>query len=161
MESSDSVLEPQARRLDEIVERWKPVGRSGLLPALIEAQEACQWLAPAVIKHVANGLSVPLADAYGVAEFYAHLYTHPVGKRMFRVCDDVACYLAGSERIVQAVERRLRIGDGETTADGTVTFEIVPCLGHCDHAPVVMVGDQIHEHVSEEQAAELAGATTG
>jgi NADH:ubiquinone oxidoreductase subunit E len=155
MQATDSVPEPQARRLDDIVNRWKAVGRSGLLPALIEAQRACQWLAPAVVKQIADGLSVPLAEAYGVADFYAHLYTHPVGKRIVRVCDDVACYLAGSERIMQVVADQLGVGNGETTRDGSVTFEIVPCLGHCDHAPVLMIDDLVHEQVSERRAAEL------
>ncbi len=135
--------------LIDILARWSPVGRSGLLPALIEAQEVRGWLSEETLKQIANGLGVPLSEAFGVADFYAHLYTHPVGKTMVHVCDDVPCYLAGSEKICAAVEKHLRIRAGETTPGGAFTYEIVPCLGHCDHAPVVMVGNQVHENVND------------
>ncbi len=141
--------------LTDILARWSPVGRSGLLPALIEAQEARGWLSEETLKQIANGLGVPLSEAFGVADFYAHLYTHPVGKTMVRVCDDVPCYLAGSESICAAVEQHLRIRAGETTPDGAFTYEIVPCLGHCDHAPVAMVGNQVHENVNESAIPSL------
>lgn len=141
--------------LAHILARWSPVGRSGLLPALIEAQEADGWLSEETLAQIANGLGVPLSEAFGVADFYAHLYTQPVGKTIVRVCDDVPCYLAGSERICAAVERQLKIHAGETTADGAFTYEIVPCLGHCDHAPVVMIGKDAHENVTEDRVTNL------
>ncbi len=143
--------------LTPILARWSPVGRSGLLPALIEAQEAYGWLSEETLTRIANGLGVPLSEAFGVADFYAHLYTQPVGKTIVRVCDDVPCYLAGSEKICAMVEKYLRIRAGETTPDGAFTYEIVPCLGHCDHAPVVMVGSQVHENVTEDHVTDLLG----
>ena len=141
--------------LAPIIAKWKPVARSGLLPALIEAQETLGWLSQDTISEIARGLNVPLAEAYGVADFYAHLYTHPVGKTFVRVCDDIACYLAGSEKICAAVEKRLKIRVGETTSDGAFTFEIVPCLGHCEHAPVAMVGKDIHPNVHPDDLPKL------
>ncbi|CAG0986213.1 NADH-quinone oxidoreductase subunit E [Anaerolineae bacterium] len=141
--------------LTAILARWSPVGRSGLLPALIEAQEANGWLSEEILTRIANELGVPLSEVYGVADFYAHLYTHPVGKTIIRVCDDVPCYLAGSEKICAAVEKQFKIHTGETTPDGEFTYEIVPCLGHCDHAPVMMVGKDVHENVNEEQIQKL------
>ncbi len=138
-----------------ILARWSPVGRSGLLPAMIEAQEQLGWLSEETLTQIANGLNVPLAEVYGVADFYAHLYTHPVGKIIVRVCDDVPCYLAGSEKIIATLENRLKICVGETTPDGKYTLEVVSCLGHCDHAPVVMVGKQVHENVTNDDLAVL------
>lgn len=142
-------------QLAPILARWQPVGRSGLLPALIEAQEVRGWLDRDTIAQIAAGLQVPLSEAYGVADFYAHLYTYPVGKTIIRVCDDVPCYLAGSERVCSALVTRLQVQPGETTPDGAFTLEIVPCLGHCDHAPVVMVGHTVHEDVQPEQVAQV------
>lgn len=141
--------------LDRILVRWSPVGRSGLLPAMIQAQEAFGWLSEETLTKIGNGLGVPVAEVYGVADFYAHLYTHPVGKTIVRVCDDVPCYLAGSEKIIVTLEKQLKIRAGETTPDSTFTLEIVPCLGHCDRAPVMMVGKQIQENVTEERAKEI------
>lgn len=130
-----------------ILARWAPVGKSGLLPALIEAQELHGWLSRETLVEIGRGLGVPLSEVYGVADFYAHLYTYPVGKTFVRVCDDVPCYLAGSESVCSTVQSHLNVNAGETTPDGAFTFEIVACLGHCDRAPVVMVGHTVHEAV--------------
>lgn len=153
----DSVISQStaSELLVDILARWSPVGRSGLLPAMIEAQEKLGWLSEATLTQIANGLGVPLAHVYGVADFYAHLYTHPVGKKIMRVCDDVPCYLAGSERARHAIEIKLGIGENETTPDGEFTLEIVPCLGHCDHAPVIMIGNQVIEDVNEAQIEKM------
>jgi NADH:ubiquinone oxidoreductase subunit E len=141
--------------LASIIEKWQPSARSGLLPALIEAQEELGWLSRETITEIAQGLRVPLAEAYGVVDFYAHLYTHPVGKTFVRVCDDIACYLAGSEKICAATSARLSIRAGETTQDGSYTFEIVPCLGHCERAPVAMIGKNIHPHLQPDDLEKL------
>lgn len=139
--------------LAPILARWKPARRSGLLPVLIEAQEKLGWLSKETITEIARGLNVPLAEVFGVADFYAHLYTHPVGKTMVRVCNDIACYLAGSEKICAALKTRLRIDAGETTGDGMFTLEFVPCLGHCEHAPAAMIGSQVYESVTASSLA--------
>ena len=152
---SDAALTAELDALEKILARWSPVGRSGLLPAMIEAQETYGWLSEQTLTQIASSLGVPLSEAYGVADFYAHIYTHPVGKRIVRVCDDVPCFLAGSEKICAAVEGRLEVRPDETTADGAFTYEIVPCLGHCDHAPVVMLGNQVHESVTAEEVENL------
>jgi NADH:ubiquinone oxidoreductase subunit E len=147
--------------LTNILARWSPVGRSGLLPAMIETQEVYGWLSEELLTQIANGLGVPLAEAFGVADFYDHLYTHRVGRTMVRVCDDVPCYLAGSEKICASVGKRLKIREGETTPDGAFTYEIVPCLGHCDHGPVVMIGHQVHENVTDSQMETLIEQAKG
>lgn len=141
--------------LQRILKRWKPAARSGLLPALIEAQEELGWLSKETLVEIAQGLQVPLAEAYGVADFYAHLYTEPVGKTFVRVCDDVVCYLAGSEKLCAAVQARLGLRAGETSRDGAHTLEIVPCLGHCDQAPVMMIGKNVFANVQPDHIEAL------
>jgi NADH:ubiquinone oxidoreductase subunit E len=141
--------------ITSILARWSPVGRSGLLPALIEAQETYGWLSEEILTQIANGLNVPLSEAFGVADFYEHLYTHPIGKKIVRVCDDVPCFLAGSAAVCAAVEKQLRLAQPGTTPDGAVTYEIVPCLGHCDHGPVVMIDKEVHEDATAEKMVSL------
>jgi NADH-quinone oxidoreductase subunit E len=152
---SDDALTSESDALEKILARWSPIGRTGLLPAMIEAQAKYGWLSEQTLTQIANRLAVPLSEVFGVADFYAHLYTHPVGKTFVRVCDDVPCYLAGSEKLCAAVEAWLKVRADETTPDGAFTYEIVPCLGHCDHAPVVMVGNQVYEGVTAEQVENL------
>lgn len=138
-----------------VLARWAPAGQSGLLPALIEAQELEGWLSRETLSAIAQGLDVPLSQVYGVADFYAHLYTKPVGKTFVRVCDDVPCYLAGSSDILHRTKNMLWARHGETTEDGKYTLEQVPCLGHCDRAPVAMIGKTIHGDLTPEKIAAL------
>ncbi len=144
--------------LASILARWALEGRSGLLPALIEAQESYGWLSNDTLSQIAQGLRVPLSEAYGVTTYYKMLYTKPTGARVIRVCDDVRCYLAGSQEVMHALEERLEIAEGETSADGKYTLEAVPCLGHCDRAPVVQVGTAVYENVTAEAAPMLLDA---
>jgi len=143
-----------------ILARWAPVGQSGLLPALIEAQELEGWLSRETLVAIAQGLQVPLSQAYGVADFYAHLYTQPVGKTIIRVCDDVPCYLAGSADVLHRAKNMLWVRDGETTEDGRFTLEVVPCLGHCDRAPVALFGQTLHTQLTPEKMAALLRGET-
>ncbi len=139
----------------DIIARWAPHGRAGLLPCLQEVQEITGWLSPEVCKQVSDGLRVPLADIYGVISFYSLLYDRPVGQVIIRVCDDVPCYLNGSQDVLAALEARLGIRAGETTPDGKVTLEVHPCLGRCERAPFVMVNEEEHGPVHPAEAESL------
>ena len=144
--------------LTAVLDKYAQQGHPGLLPALIEAQAVAGHLSPEVLSEVARRLHVPLSDAYGVATFYSMLYTQPVGRRIIRVCDSAPCLLAGAHEIAAAIANHLGIQPGETTPDGETTLELVPCLGACDCAPVMLVGDHLQTHLTPagiEQA--LAG----
>lgn len=139
--------------LASVLTRWAPEGKSGLLPALIQAQETGKgWLPPETLAQIAQGLGVPLSQAYGVATYYKMLYTKPIGRTIIRVCDDVSCYLNGSADMLHQLSNILWVRGGETTADEEYTLEIVPCLGHCDCAPIVEVGATLNEFVQDARA---------
>lgn len=139
--------------LASVLTRWAPEGKSGLLPALIQAQETGKgWLPPETLSQIAQALGVPLSQAYGVATYYKMLYTKPVGRKLIRVCDDVSCYLNGSADLLHQLGNILWVRGGETTADKEYTLEIVPCLGHCDCAPIVEVGSTLNEFVQDARA---------
>src|SRR5207249_188851 len=104
---------------------------------------------------IATALGIPLSEAYGVATYYKMIYTEPVGRKVVRVCDDVSCYLAGSQDILHVLRNVLWVGENGTTADGEYTLEVAPCLGHCDCAPIVQVGDAVHEFVRAPEASKL------
>ncbi|RME13377.1 MAG: NADH-quinone oxidoreductase subunit E, partial [Ardenticatenia bacterium] len=154
------MLEPARVAFDDILDRWKPYGRAGLLPCLIETQDRIGWLPPDVCAAIGQALRVPLADVYGVVEFYALLYTTPTGKLVLRVCDDVACFARGSAGVVEACSRLLGIQPGETTPDGRFTLEVHPCLGQCDRAPAALRGfAPVGELTPENVQAALLGDT--
>ncbi|HFQ93279.1 MAG TPA: NADH-quinone oxidoreductase subunit E, partial [Anaerolineae bacterium] len=128
--------------LDPILEKYQGRRRDALLPLLHEAQAVYGWLPREVQTAVSQTLRVPLSDVHGVVEFYTMFYNEPTAKRVIRVCDDVACQLAGCAAVHEAIEAKLGLRNGATSADGRVTYERVPCLGMCEHAPAALNGDR-------------------
>jgi NADH-quinone oxidoreductase subunit F len=124
--------------LGEFVEQ----GRAGLLPALHAAQKIYGHLPEPVAAEVGRALGVPLADVYGVIDFYSLFYREPVGKTVIRVCTDPACALAGGEDLLERLCQRLGIAPDKISPDGAYTVERAPCLGLCEHAPAVLVDDR-------------------
>ncbi len=100
-----------------------------LLPALLAVQDRIGWISPGALNYVCRRLSVPPAEAYSVASFYALLATRPRPERVAHVCDDLACRIAGAGELCAALEQSL---DGEE-------WERSPCLGHCERAPAVLL----------------------
>jgi NADH-quinone oxidoreductase subunit F len=134
--------------LQTILNPYIPLGRSGLLPALHAAQKHYGWLPQEVAAGVAGALKVPLADVHGVIEFYAMFYNEPVGKRIIRVCTDVACALKGADDILQHLCAHHGIQPGETTPDAATTIEHAPCLGLCEHAPAALLDEQAETNIN-------------
>jgi NADH-quinone oxidoreductase subunit F len=141
--------------LEPLLSEFAPRGRAALLPALQAAQGLYGYLPDPVAAEIGRALNVPLAEVYGVIDFYAMLYTHPVGRKVLRVCTDPACALAGGEAVLEAVCRRLDVQPGETTADRAYTVERAPCLGLCEHAPAVLAGETPIANADPAQAADI------
>src|SRR6185503_14912199 len=128
-------------RLRSILAELAPQGRTALLPALHLAQQLHGWLSEAVATEVSRTLGVPLADVHGVIDFYAMLARQPIGRTVVRVCSAPVCALAGAENLAESLCRHLQIEPGEVSSDGEFTVEHAPCLGLCDHAPALLVGE--------------------
>lgn len=124
-----------------VLERYSSQGRTGLLPVLHEAQSIYRHIPEPVAAEVGKALGVPLADVFGVIDFYSMFYREPVGERMVRVCTDPACALAGGDAVLAAVRRSAGLADEETSSDGLLTVESSPCLGLCEHAPAGLVDE--------------------
>ncbi len=112
--------------------------RSELLPALHAVQDRIGWISQPALNYISKRLAVPPAEAYGVATFYALYATKPRAPTVAHVCDDIACRIAGAERICDDLRRSVG-PEGEAARDGTVTWLRSPCLGLCDLAPVALV----------------------
>ncbi len=139
-----------------ILRRYRGKGGAYLLPCLHEVQAVTGWLDATTCSQIGDSLDVPLSQIHSVIEFYALFYNQPVGRRMVRVCDDLACFLAGSEEIVHACARHLGLGpDGGITADGATMLEIHPCLGRCEQAPFLLIDDEPFGRVTAAQVEEL------
>lgn len=129
--------------------------RSDLLPALHQAQRLYGYLPEPVVGEVAKILGVPLADVYGVIDFYSMLYKEPVGETMIRVCGDPSCALSGSDAVTEALCQHWDVSLDRISADGAVTIERAPCLGLCEHAPAALVGETAVGNISPDHAPQI------
>ena len=133
-------VDPAFARLEDLLARYAPQGRAGLLEVLHDTQTIFGgWLPRPALERIAGGLGLPVADVYGVTEFYEMFYTQPVGRKIIRVCQDASCALAGADALTAGICRKLGLRPGETSADSEYTVEQVRCLGLCDHAPAALV----------------------
>ena len=146
---TDSELDP----LRSILVELAPQGRSALLPALHAAQRIYGWIAEPVAAEVGRALNVPLADVSGVIDFYEMFNRQALGRTMVRVCSAPVCAAIGADAVEQALCRHLQTKPGEVTSDGAFIVERAPCLGLCDHAPAVLVGEAAVGHADPKQAA--------
>ena len=111
--------------------------RDMLLPAFHAAQDAAGWISPGALAYICRRLTVPPAEAYGVASFYALLSTVQRPAAVVHVCDDISCRLAGAEALCADLERTLGpAGDPREGAPGTWLRS--PCLGQCERAPAAL-----------------------
>ncbi|MBS1722215.1 MAG: NAD(P)H-dependent oxidoreductase subunit E [Armatimonadetes bacterium] len=128
----------------EALKTHYPDLKSCILPGLWIAQREYEgWLPPEAIAEVAHRLNRSYAEVEGVATFYTMYNTaHKPGKHMIEICTCLSCQLCGAYRVVDALEEKLGVKLGETTADGMFTIHEVECLDACDRAPVLQIGDE-------------------
>ena len=112
--------------------------RQHLLPALQAVQRRIGWISPGALNYVCRRLSVPPAEAYGVATFYAMLAVEPRPRTVVHVCDDIACRVKGARALTAALEKRVG-PPGRPTPAGDATWQRSPCLGQCDRGPALLV----------------------
>jgi NADH-quinone oxidoreductase subunit E len=143
--------------VNKIISRYpEKKQKSALIPVLHLAQsEFDGWLSPAVMDYVASLLNIKPIEVYEVATFYSMFNTSPVGKCLIEVCRTSPCWLRGAEDIVEHIEKKLNIKDGETTADGMFTLKTVECLGSCGTAPMLQCGANYYENLTNEKVDEL------
>jgi NADH-quinone oxidoreductase E subunit len=140
------------QKAKEIIARY-PTGRqqSAVMPLLALAQKQNgNWLSKAAMDCVADMLGMAPVRVYEVASFYTMYNLEPVGKHVIEICTTTPCWLKGSDAIVQACEKRLGIGLGETTQDGRFTLREVECLGACVNAPMCDIGGKYYEDLTPE-----------
>lgn len=127
--------------------------RGCLMPVLHEAQEIYGYLPSEVQTVIAEELNIPLAEVYGVATFYSQFSLNPKGKHRISVCLGTACYVKGSDKILSAIEKELRISCGECTPDRRFSIDSCRCVGACGLAPVMIVDGEVYGRLTEKDVA--------
>jgi NADP-reducing hydrogenase subunit HndA len=125
--------------------------QSALIPVLHHVQDTFGYVPAKAINHVAQQLGVPTAYVMGVATFYSYFSLTPKGVYTISVCLGTACYVRGSQAVLDELCRQLGARPGESTEDGLFTINEARCLGACGQAPVMMVNDTVYAKVTPEQ----------
>ena len=130
--------------------------RSAILPLMFIVQrERGGWLDPPGVAYLADRLGVRITDIWEVATFYSMINTEPVGRYHIQVCKTLSCKIMGADRITEQCSRRLGISPGETTEDGLFSLSVVECLGSCGTAPMLQLGFDYHENLTEAKVDAL------
>jgi NADH-quinone oxidoreductase subunit E len=145
-------------KFDEIVSRY-PQGKqkSALLPILHLVQAEFGWVSAPAMDKVADYLHLEDIEVYEVATFYSMYFMRPMGKYVLEVCRTGPCCLVGAEKIIDHIEQKLGVKEGETTADGLFSWRGVECLAACGYAPVLQIGPEytFYENLTNESVDKL------
>lgn len=122
-----------------------------VIDALKIVQRHRGWVSDESVRDIAALLQMTPGDVDSVASFYNLIFRRPVGRHVILLCDSISCWIMGCERLRERLSARLGIQPGETTADGEFTLLPIVCLGTCDHAPALMIDDDLHRNVEPEK----------
>ncbi len=145
------MLSPEERREIEDELAHYPYKQAVSIDAMKSVQRHRGWVSDESLRDIAEFLGMSADDLDGVATFYNLIFREPVGRHVITVCDSVSCWIMGCDRIREHLCSRLGIKPGETTSDGRFTLLPVVCLGACDHAPVMMVDEDLHPDLEPQR----------
>jgi NADH-quinone oxidoreductase subunit E len=147
-------------KFDDIVSRY-PEGKqkSGLLPILHLVQAEFGWVSTTAMDVVAEYLEIQAIEVYEVASFYSMYFLRPQGKYVLEVCRTGPCEIVGAQKIMDHIEQKLGVKEGEVTADGLFSWRGVECLAACGYAPVLQIGPEytFYENLTNDSVDKLIG----
>ena len=131
------------KEIQEILEPFTNV-KDNLIPILNEVQVKYGYIPQIAQRKISEYLAIPMAEIYGVITFYSRFTLKPKGKYAISVCLGTACFVKGSEKIMDRLKQRLQIGEGETTEDGKFSIDSTRCVGACGIAPVFTINGEVY-----------------
>ena len=151
---------PQFIKLDEYIDALNinpkdPHRKESLIATLHKAQEIFGYLPEVVQIHIAQRYAIPHADVSGVISFYNFFTVTPKGKIQINICMGTACYVNGSNKVLQDFEQVLGIRAGQVTEDGRFSLDSLRCVGACGLAPVVIINHKVYGKVKLGDARDI------
>lgn len=126
-----------------------------LMQILHDVQDSFGYIPYEAQKVIAQELNVPLSEVYGVITFYSRFTLNPVGKYKVGVCLGTACYVKGSDKVLERIESILKIKAGETSADGLYSIDATRCVGACGLAPVMTINEDVYGKLVPEDVDKI------
>ncbi len=144
---NDPLNQPEKKKIiDNILEANKDLPGATMV-ILNELQNQIGFISLPMQDYVAQKMKVPASQIHGVVTFYSFFTTTPRGRHTIKFCMGTACYVGGTQQLIDKSKQILNIEPGHTTEDGAVTIELCRCVGACSQAPVVVVDDEIYGRV--------------
>jgi len=138
----------------EILEKY-PKEKEQLIMILNDVQEKYGYIPQTAQLVISEFLGIPMAEIYGVITFYTRFTLAPKGKYNISICLGTACYVKGSQKLLDRAKERLKIEPGEVTSDGKFSIDDVRCVGACGLAPVFMVNDEVYGNATVKEFDEV------
>lgn len=129
--------------------------KSNLIQILNEVQEKYGYIPKQSQIEISNYLSIPMAEIYGVITFYSRFTLEPKGKYNISVCLGTACFVKGSQALLDRLKERLKIEEGETTPDGKFSIDATRCVGACGLAPVFTINNEVYGKATVKKLDEV------
>lgn len=135
-----------------------PRPRSAVLDALRAVQRERGYCEPEALKEAAEIMGLDANALQMLVTFYDLFYDHPVGEHILMPCKNIACYLRGSDQLIEHISQKLGIKPGETTPDGKFTLQPMECLAACGIAPMMIADEKYYGDLTEEKIDEILAA---
>jgi NADH:ubiquinone oxidoreductase subunit E len=140
----------------DILEKYPPLLENVLLMLHdLQNRNPRHYLSPKDLTQVAGYLNTTVASIYGIASYYTLFSLEPRGRHIIRICRSPVCHMGAEGDIFRALKRILKIDIGQTTPDALFTLETTACLGQCDRAPAMAVGESIYGHLTPGRIATI------
>ena len=136
----------QKKIIDQILDKNKDLPGATMV-VLNELQRQVGFVSEAMQEYVSKKMQVPVSQIHGVISFYSFFTTTPRGKHTIKFCMGTACYVGGTQQLIDKAKQVLGIDPSQTTDDGAITVELCRCVGACSQAPVVVVDEEIYGRV--------------
>ena len=132
-----------------------PVRRAACIEALKIVQHRRGYISNEDLRDIADFMGMSVEDLDSVATFYNLIFRKPIGRNIILLCDSISCYVMGYEKLYEYLKERLHIRFGETTPDGRFTLLPNCCLGTCDHAPALMINNELYRDLTQDKLNEI------
>lgn len=144
----------ERRELEDAVKHY-PDKRGAAIDALLLVQRRRGWISDETLHEIAQFLEITPEDLDSVATFYNLVFRKPVGRHVAFVCDSISCWIKGCEQVQEQIKTLYDTNLGQTSQDGRLTVLPIACLGHCEHAPAMMIDHDVYGDVTPEQVERI------
>ena len=150
MTAQEKLTTEEIAQIQDICKHF-PQKSAACMEGLKVIQKYRGWVPDASVKELGLLLDMSPAAIDSIATYYNLIFRRPVGRHVILICDSVSCWIMGQDKVAACLKQKLSVGYGETTADDRFTLLTIPCLGACDHAPAMIIGEDLHGDLTTEK----------